>query len=66
MKKTPPEKKANKKIKVKVIYDVPDYLKHGGGLIFSYGPESQRVHDAMRKAGKVAPLPKKPNDSDTE
>lgn len=54
----------------KITYDLPDYLKRGGGLIISSGPASKRLHDAMRKAGEVAPPPEKhgpkPEDSKEE
>ena len=43
----------------KIIYGLPEYLKRDGGLLITYGPDAKRLHDAMRKAGKVAPPPRK-------
>ena len=66
MKKNPPEKEAKQKINVRIIYDVPDYLKRGDRLIVSYGPEAQSARGDMKKTGKVPPTNKGIKDSDRE
>ncbi len=43
----------------KITDGLPEYLKRDGGLLITYGPDAKRLHDAMRKAGKVAPPPRR-------